>query len=68
MIDVILTPVKAVGMYLLEVLVDGSYYICLTASIGGLLAYISGFKNGGKLTTLGIVIYTTLQAILGALK
>ncbi|WP_297436973.1 hypothetical protein [uncultured Clostridium sp.] len=70
--DFILEPIKeglaSTGIYILTVLVNGSYYICLTASIGGLLAYLAGFKSGGRWTTLSLMIYATLQAVLGALK
>lgn len=56
------------GVDVLSGLVGVSYWICMFVCIGGLLAYLAGFKQGGRYSTLSIMIYTTLRAILGAVR
>lgn len=42
---------------------DFIYWLCLFAGLGGIIAYISGYKKGGKLTVLSIMVYWILAAI-----
>lgn len=39
------------------------YWVCLFVGIGGIFAYISGFKKGGKISMLCIVIYWMFAAV-----
>lgn len=57
-----------IGISVLSSIVSISYWICMFICILGLLAFLAGFKKGGRWSTLGILIYTTLQAILSAIK
>ena len=56
------------GVSALSGIVGMSYWVCMFVAIGGLLAYLSGFKNGGKWSTLSVLIYTTLKVLLGAVR
>lgn len=56
------------GVDVLSGIVGISYWVCMVICIVGLLAYLAGFKKGGRWTTLSIMIYTTLKVILGAVK
>lgn len=56
------------GIDVFSGIVSISYWICLFIAIGSLLAYIAGFKNSGRWSTLSILIYATLQSILSVLK
>lgn len=48
-------------------IINGSYWICLTACLIALLLYISGQRKAGKYVSISFVIYVVLQAIKGAL-
>lgn len=56
------------GIDFLTGLVSLSYWVCMFICIVSLIAFLAGFKKSGKWSTLSILIYTTLQAILGAVK
>lgn len=48
-------------------IINGSYWICLTACLVALILYIAGQKKAGKYVSISFVIYVVLQAIKGAL-
>lgn len=39
------------------------YWVCLFIGLGGIYAYIAGFKKGGRVTMLSIIIYWVVAAI-----
>lgn len=48
-------------------IINGSYWICLTACLIALFMYIAGQKKAGKYVSISFVIYCILQAIKGVL-
>lgn len=48
-------------------IINGSYWICLTACLVALILYIAGQKKAGKYVSISFVIYVVLQAIKGVL-
>ena len=44
-------------------IINGSYWICLTACLLALILYIAGQKKAGKYVSISFVIYFILQAI-----
>lgn len=48
-------------------IINGSYWICLTACLVALILYIAGQKKAGKYVSISFVIYIILQAIKGVL-
>ncbi|EPY6430782.1 DUF2878 family protein [Clostridium sporogenes] len=48
---------------LLEFLSTNAYWICMFLGIGGILAYLCGYKKGGKVTKFSLVIYWVVAAI-----
>lgn len=48
-------------------IINGSYWICLTACLVALIIYIAGQKKAGKYVSVSFVIYVVLQAIKGVL-
>ncbi|GAA0735818.1 hypothetical protein [Clostridium oceanicum] len=48
---------------LLEILSTNAYWICMFMGIGGILAYLCGYKKAGRLTKFSIVIYWVVAAI-----
>lgn len=49
-------------------IIDGSYTICLTIAIIGLIFYCAGYKKGAKAVTLSLIIFFVLQAIKVVIK
>lgn len=47
--------------------INGSYWICLTACLVALILYIAGQKKAGKYASISFVVYVVLQAIKGVL-
>lgn len=48
-------------------IINGSYWICLTACLVALILYIAWQKKAGKYVSISFVIYIILQAIKGVL-
>lgn len=48
-------------------IINGSYWICLTACLIALILYIAGQRKAGKYVSISFVIYVVLQAIKGVL-
>lgn len=48
-------------------IINGSYWICLTACLVALILYIAGQRKAGKYVSISFVIYVVLQAIKGVL-
>lgn len=48
-------------------IINGSYWICLTACLLALILYIAGQRKAGKYVSISFVIYVVLQAIKGVL-
>ena len=48
-------------------IINGGYWICLTACLVALILYIVGQKKAGKYVSISFVIYVVLQAIKGVL-
>lgn len=42
---------------------DNVYWLCLFVGLGGILGYIAGFKKGGRITILSILIYWVVCAV-----
>lgn len=60
--------INSVTGFVFNGLASCGYWVCLIVALVGHFAYISGFKNGARYTTLSTAIYTTIQAISGAIK
>ncbi|MGO5075892.1 hypothetical protein ACTQ4K_18520 [Clostridium sporogenes] len=48
---------------LLDVLSTNAYWICVFVGIGGILAYLCGYKKGGRLAKFSVVIYWVVAAL-----
>ncbi|MDU7085940.1 MAG: hypothetical protein E6344_19825 [Clostridium sp.] len=48
-------------------IINGSYWICLTACLIALILYIAGQRKAGKYVSISFIIYVVLQAIKGVL-
>lgn len=48
-------------------IINGSYWICLTACLVALILYIAGQRKASKYVSISFVIYVVLQAIKGVL-
>lgn len=46
-------------------IINGSYWICLTACLIALLLYIAGQRKAGKYVSISFVVYFILQSIEG---
>jgi hypothetical protein len=54
-------------IYILSLLAKSIYWLCLFVGMAGLLGNIAGFKKGGKVCILSIIIYWVVTAICSAL-
>lgn len=50
----------------LSILDTNAYWICMFLGLAGILAYICGYKKGGKMAKFSIVIYWVVAAICSA--
>lgn len=54
---------KSAGIWTLNTLVDGSYYICLGVALIAIFLYISGKKDAGKWVGISFIVFFILQSI-----
>lgn len=52
-----------IGSSILHFIETNAYWICLFVGLGGLVAYIAGFKKGGKVCIFCIFVYWIIAAI-----
>ncbi|NME95385.1 hypothetical protein HF847_05175 [Clostridium cochlearium] len=57
---------KFISNNFLNFISANAYWICMFVGIGGILAYLCGYKKGGRLTKFSIVIYWVVAAICSA--
>lgn len=62
-VEALKTTAIKTGKLIINVTIAGSYYICLTIAIGGVFAYISGYRKAGKYVTGSTVLFFILQAL-----
>lgn len=55
--------VVSCGTWILNTLIGGSYYICLTIALISVFAYIGGYKKAGKYVTLSTITFFILQSL-----
>ena len=54
--------------WLVLLIINNSYYLCLFISMGALILYIAGVKKSGKFVISSLIVYYFLQCVGSVLK
>lgn len=56
-----------IGKWILNGVINSSYWVCLYVSLLALILYIAGQKKAGRYVSISFVIYFLLQSIKGVI-
>ena len=54
----------SIGVGILDIIKNSSYWICMFSSLSGTVAYMIGFKKGIKVTVAGLVIFVFITMLI----
>ena len=61
--DFLSNPKVNIIKWILNILINGSYWVCLYICVFGIIFYILGFNKAGKYATASAIIFFLLQCL-----